>query len=71
MMFRLSNEEELDIQTLSEFMSEHGEWVRKRYKPLMDAYMNRYPIFDLPPKPDYKPDKREENDGSVKQRGRT
>ncbi len=57
-MFRLSNEEELDIQTLSEFMSEHGEWVRKRYKPLMDAYMNRYPIFDLPPKPDYKPDKR-------------
>ena len=24
----------------------------------MDAYMTRYPIFDLPQKPDYKPDKR-------------
>lgn len=24
----------------------------------MDAYRTRYPIFDLPPKPDYKPDKR-------------
>jgi SPP1 family phage portal protein len=24
----------------------------------MDAYMTRYPIFELPPKPDYKPDKR-------------
>lgn len=57
-MFRLSNDEELDIQTLSEFISEHREWVAKRYKPLMDAYMTRYPIFDLPPKPDFKPDKR-------------
>ena len=57
-MFRLSNDEELDIQTLSEFISEHREWVAKRYKPLMDAYMTRYPIFDLPTKPDFKPDKR-------------
>ena len=57
-MFRLSNGEELDIQTLSEFISEHREWVAKRYKPLMDAYMTRYPIFNLPPKPDFKPDKR-------------
>ena len=24
----------------------------------MDAYMTRYPIFGLPPKPEYKPDKR-------------
>ena len=32
--------------------------MRKRYKPLMDAYMTRYPIFGLPPKPEYKPDKR-------------
>lgn len=57
-MFRLSNNEELDIQMLSEFISEHREWVAKRYKPLMDAYMTRYPIFGLPPKPDFKPDKR-------------
>ena len=57
-MFRLSNEEELDIQTLSSFISDHRKWVDKRYKPLMDAYMTRYPIFDLPAKPDFKPDKR-------------
>ena len=57
-MFRLSNEEELDIQTLSSFISDHRKWVDKRYKPLMDAYMTRYPIFDLPAKPDWKPDKR-------------
>lgn len=57
-MFRLSNDEELDIQTLSEFISEHDYWVAKRYKPLMEAYMNRYPIFDMPPKPEFKPDKR-------------
>ena len=57
-MFRLSNNEELDIQTLSEFISQHNWWATNRYKPLMDAYMTRYPIFDLPPKPDFKPDKR-------------
>ena len=57
-MFRLSNDEELDIETLSSFISEHRDWVSKRYKPLMDAYMTRYPIFDLPPKPEWKPDKR-------------
>lgn len=57
-MFRLSNDEELDIQTLSEFISDHDYWVAKRYKPLMDAYMNKYPIFYMPPKPEFKPDKR-------------
>ena len=57
-MFRLANDEELDILTLGEFLSKHQYWVTNRYKPLMDAYMTRYPIFDLPPKPDYKPDKR-------------
>ena len=57
-MFRLSNDEELDIQTLSEFISDHDYWVSKRYKPLMDAYMNKYPIFYIPPKPEFKPDKR-------------
>ena len=57
-MFRLSNDEELDIETLSSFISEHRSWVDKRYRPLMDAYMTRYPIFNLPPKPEWKPDKR-------------
>lgn len=57
-MFRLSNDEDLDIQTLSSFISDHDYWVSKRYKPLMDAYMNKYPIFYMPPKPEFKPDKR-------------
>lgn len=57
-MFRLSNDEELTIEKLGEFINKHGWWVDHRYHPLMDAYMTRYPIFDLPPKPDYKPDKR-------------
>ena len=57
-MFRLSNDKELDIITLGEFLDKHGGWVQKRYKPLMDAYMTRYPIFDFPSKPDWKPDKR-------------
>lgn len=57
-MFRLSNDDELDMQKLSEFISKHDWWVLNRYKPLMDAYMTRYPIFDLPPKPEFKPDKR-------------
>lgn len=57
-MFRLSNDKELDIKKLAEFIKQHGDWVSKRYKPLMDAYMNRYPIFTMKKKPDYKPDKR-------------
>lgn len=57
-MFRLSNDEEMTIEKLGEFINKHGWWVDHRYHPLMDAYMTRYPIFELPPKPDYKPDKR-------------
>lgn len=57
-MFRLSNDEELTIEKLGKFINKHGQWVDQRYRPLMDAYMTRYPIFDLPQKPDYKPDKR-------------
>ena len=57
-MFRLSNEEELDIETLGKFLNKHQYWVDKRYRPLVDAYMTRYPIFNKPPKPEFKPDKR-------------
>lgn len=57
-MFRLSNNEELDIQTLNEFITEHEQRIEKRYRPLMDAYMTKYPICMLPSKPDFKPDKR-------------
>lgn len=57
-MFRLSNEEEITLETLGGFLNKHEWWVQNRYHPLMDAYMTRYPIFTMPPKPEYKPDKR-------------
>lgn len=57
-MFRLASDQELTINELSEFLQEHRDLIGKRYKPLQDAYMTKYQIFDLPPKPDFKPDKR-------------
>lgn len=57
-MFRLSNDEILTLESLGEFLNKHEWWVQNRYRPLMDAYMTRYPIFGMPPKPTYKPDKR-------------
>ena len=57
-MFRLSNDKELTLQDLSDFLNKHRNMVMLRYKPLMDAYKTKYPIFSLPPKPDFKPDKR-------------
>lgn len=57
-MFRLSNDEELTIEVLSEFLSEHRGCVLRRYKPLMDAYKGTYPILFQRQKPNGKPDKR-------------
>ena len=57
-MFRLSNDKELTLQDLSDFLAKHRNMVMLRYKPLMDAYKTKYPNFSLPPKPDFKPDKR-------------
>lgn len=57
-MFRLSNDKELTLQDLSDFLNKHRNMVMLRYKPLMEAYKTKYPIFSLPPKPDFKPDKR-------------
>ena len=57
-MFRLSNDKELTLQDLSDFLNKHRNMVMLRYKPLMDAYKTKYPIFSLPPKPDFKPDNR-------------
>lgn len=57
-MYILANGPDLDIETLSEFLSEHSGWVLHRYKPLMDAYRGIYPILSQLPKPNGKPDKR-------------
>lgn len=57
-MFRIADDEILDEDTLSEYISDHNTEVSMRYKPLLDAYMTNYPIFHMPPKPTYKPDNR-------------
>ena len=57
-MFRLSNDEELTLEILNEFLSEHRSCVLRRYKPLMDAYKGIYPILSQKQKPNGKPDKR-------------
>lgn len=57
-MFRLANDEALDIETLRGFIANHQSAITRRYKVLKDAYETRYPIFTQAPKPDFKPDKR-------------
>lgn len=57
-MFRIADDEILDENKLSEFISDHDAEVSERYRPLLDAYMTDYPIFHMPPKPTYKPDNR-------------
>lgn len=57
-MFRIADDEILDEDTLSEYISDHNAEVSERYRPLLDAYMTDYPIFHAPPKPAYKPDNR-------------
>ena len=54
----MSDEKELDLNSLGEFIQKHRGMVTGRYKPLKDAYETRYPIFFQLPKPDWKPDKR-------------
>lgn len=57
-MFRIADDEILDEDTLSEYISDHNTEVSMRYSPLLDAYMTNYPIFHMSPKPTYKPDNR-------------
>lgn len=57
-MFRIADDEILDENKLSEFISDHDAEVSERYRSLLDAYMTDYPIFRAPPKPAYKPDNR-------------
>lgn len=57
-MFRLSDEKKLDLNTLSDLIGKHRSIVTMRYQPLKNAYETKYPIFSMPKKPDWKPDKR-------------
>lgn len=44
-MFRLANDKRLTVENLGGFIDKHREIVQNRYKPLMDAYRTKYPIF--------------------------
>lgn len=57
-IYRLSDTEELNADTLGVFLSRHNAEVAYRYQRLCDAYMTDYPIFHQAPKPDWKPDNR-------------
>lgn len=57
-MFRIADGETLDVLTLDEYINKFTNIREKRFKPLMDAYLTRYPIFEKPKYDDLKPDKR-------------
>ena len=57
-MFRLEDNKVLDEDALSKFLARHAAESVFRYKPLIDAYLTEYTIFQDPPKPKYKPDNR-------------
>ena len=57
-MFRISDGETLDVLTLDKYINKFTNIREKRFKPLMDAYLTKYPIFEKPKYDDFKPDKR-------------
>lgn len=57
-MFRIADGETLDVLTLDEYINKFTNIREKRFKPLMDAYLTKYPIFEKPKYDDFKPDKR-------------
>ena len=57
-MFRISKDAELTTELLQEFLDEHAEEVKSRFKPLLDAYMSDHDILRLPAKAKWKPDNR-------------
>ena len=57
-MFRMSKDEELTLDLLGEFIEAHKNIVKKRYKPLLAAYMSDHDILHAPKKAAYKPDNR-------------
>lgn len=57
-MFRLPKDTVMTPELLAEYIQKHKTEVSQRFKPLGDAYKNKYKIQELPPKPDWKPDNR-------------
>lgn len=57
-VFRMSAEAEITKEELQEFIGKNTALAQRRYKKLIDAYCNRYAIYNMPSKPKYKPDNR-------------
>ena len=59
-MYRIPNDqEEITLTDISDYIAEHNSDVIRSYKPLLDAYMTKYPILSKPAKKEkWKPDKR-------------
>lgn len=47
-MFRLEDNKVLDADALSKFLARHAAESVFRYKPLIDAYLTEYTIFQDP-----------------------
>ena len=57
-IFRMPKDEALTVDDLYQFISANIEITENKYRELKDAYCNRYKIYRLPKKLDYKPDNR-------------
>lgn len=57
-IFRFPRDRELTAEDLAKFIRKNDEYVVRKYKPLRDAYENKYKIFRQPRKEKWKPDHR-------------
>lgn len=57
-LITLSDDETMDIETLSKCLNKHNDLITNRYKHLKNAYIGDYPILHQEDKEKYKPDNR-------------
>lgn len=57
-MYRLPSGQEMTIEILDKFLSEHKKEVTGRFEPLYNAYKSDHEILHLQEKPKHKPDNR-------------
>lgn len=57
-MFRIPKDKQMTPELLAEYIGKHKRLVNDRLQKLQDAYENKYPIYNLKKKDDYKPDNR-------------
>ena len=58
LIFRIAEAKDLTPEKLQEFINKNRMISTDRYEKLKKAYETKYDIFDLPKKPEYKPDNR-------------